>query len=67
MGELVDLLVLVQTLILVGLERAGRPKQVPFVGLRLREIVVLQDGFDHTVVKPDEFDQHLAILNMVAL
>ena len=66
-GELVQLLVLIQAFVLVALEGATRPEQVPVVALRLRKVVVVEDALDHAVVKADKFEQHFAVLNVVAL
>lgn len=63
--ELVDLLVLVQTLILVVFTAATGPKQVPLVTLSLAQPVLLEDTADHPVLEANVLYQEFRVLNVI--
>lgn len=63
--EMIDFLIFIEPLILVALERARRPKQVPLVALGVRETMVLQGGAHHFVFEPDHAVQKLRVLDVI--
>lgn len=65
--EVVDLLILVQTFVLVGFACARAPKQVPLVRLRVRKSVVLQQTSDKLVLEANHFVKQLGIFDMEVL
>lgn len=65
--EMIDLLVLVKSLVLVTLARAGAPQDVPLMGVGGREPMLLQDRPTKFIVEPDHLVEQLGVLNVVAL
>lgn len=65
LGKMIDFLIFIEPLILVALERAGGPKQVPLVALGVRKAVVLQDGAHHFVFEADHAVQKLRVLDVI--
>ena len=62
--KFVDLLILVQTFILVRFAAPTGPQKIPFVTFRLRELMVLEQRTDHTIFKSYELNQQLWIFNV---
>lgn len=65
--EVVDLLVLVESLVEVALAAAGAPKNIPLVALSGRKTVVFEHRSDELVVEPEHLVEELTVLDVVAL
>ena len=64
---MIDLLILVQSLLLVALATARAPQDVPLVAVSRAEAVLLQDRSCEFVVESDHLVQQLRILDVVGL
>ena len=57
--EVINLLILVKTLILVALTRAGAPEEIPLVRVRRGETMLLKHRPAQFIVESDHFEQQL--------
>ena len=57
--EVIDLLILVKALILVALARTGAPEEIPLMGVRRRETMLLKHRPAQFIVESDHFEQQL--------
>lgn len=63
--EVVDSLILVETLIQEGLARAARPQDVPLVGVSIGKVVCLQETAHELCVSVQNFVKHFEVIHVV--
>ena len=63
---MIDALKLVKPFIKVALARAGRPQDVPLVGVRVVEVIGLEDAAHELCVTFEKLIEHLLVLDVVA-
>ena len=64
--EVVNALKLIEAFIEIAFAGAGRPEDIPLVGVRIVEIVRLQDRTDQLCVAFEKLVEHFAVVYVIA-